>query len=109
MPSMSCLGRGRLRRLAQVGVHEPVHLLQVVRAVAQDDVEQFQHGDLAAVVGRHHPVKPLGVAAVQERDEIVGDAAGVVGNLLRLYWRCARLSRQARISSELMEPRVRLV
>ena len=35
-----------------VGFHVPVDLFEMMGAVAQDDVEQLQHRDLASVVGR---------------------------------------------------------
>ena len=67
----------------QISGHVVVDLLQVVRAVAQHDVEQLQHRDLAAVVGRHHALESLAVAAVQEGDDVVAHLEAVPGNLRR--------------------------
>ena len=76
------LGSRGLRSDSKIVLHVVVDLLQVVGAVAQDDVQQFQHGDLAAVVGGHLPVKGFSVAAIQEGDDVFPDLVAVLDHLV---------------------------
>ena len=74
-------GGGRvLRGQVQFGFHKPIDLLEVVGAVAEDDVEEFLDGDFAAVVGGDDAVEGGGVVALEKGGDAADDALAVVGD-----------------------------
>ena len=52
-------------------------------AVAQDNVQQFNHGYFPAIVSRNHTVERLVVTTVQKLNDVCNNSFGILGDFLR--------------------------